>query len=115
MRASDRLRIMVPRACRFIFFGRLRSASGHPGSKPFDGGNQFVDVDRFRQITVHPGFQAAFAIAGQADPESWEGEREVDFFDAKGDLEVDAVVGEGPLSKDVIRRSDTEGYATQGP
>jgi GABA permease len=34
---------------------------------------------------------------------------------AAGDVEVDAVVGEGPLSKDVIRRSDAEGYATQGP
>jgi hypothetical protein len=34
---------------------------------------------------------------------------------AAGDVEVDAVVGEGPLSKDVIRRSDDEAYTTQGP
>jgi GABA permease len=34
---------------------------------------------------------------------------------ASGDLEVDAVVGEGRLSKDVIRRSDDEAYTTQGP
>jgi GABA permease len=34
---------------------------------------------------------------------------------AAGDLEVDAVVGEGRLSPDVIRRSDQEGYTTQGP
>jgi GABA permease len=32
-----------------------------------------------------------------------------------GDLEVDAVVGEGPLSRDVIRGVDEEAYTTQGP
>jgi GABA permease len=34
---------------------------------------------------------------------------------AAGDLEVDAVVGEGPLSRDLIRRADEEAYVTQGP
>jgi hypothetical protein len=34
---------------------------------------------------------------------------------AAGDLEVDAVVAEGRLSRDVIRRSDEEAYITQGP
>ena len=34
---------------------------------------------------------------------------------AAGDLEVDAVVAEGRLSRDVIRRSDEEAYTTQGP
>jgi GABA permease len=31
------------------------------------------------------------------------------------ELEVDAVVGEGPLSRDLIRRADEEAYTTQGP
>jgi len=34
---------------------------------------------------------------------------------AAGDLEVDAVVGEGRLSADVIRRSDEEAYTPHGP
>jgi GABA permease len=34
---------------------------------------------------------------------------------AAAELEVDAVVGEGPLAPELIRRADEEAYNTQGP
>jgi GABA permease len=62
---------------------------------------------------------APAAVEAHTSEEGLAAERKADAWmhehGAAGDLEVDAVVGEGPLSKDVIRRSDTEGYATQGP
>jgi phenylalanyl-tRNA synthetase beta chain len=59
---------------------------GAPGTRVFEVGRTFTP----RSDPPAPGefpeesVQVAFAVAGLADPESWEGEREVDFFDAKG-------------------------------
>ena len=59
---------------------------GAAGTRVFEVGRVFTPrpgapaAGEFPQEEV----QVAFAVAGLADPESWEGEREVDFFDAKG-------------------------------
>jgi len=59
------------------------------------------------------------AVEAHTSEEGLAAERKADAWmhehGAAGDLEVDAVVGEGRLSPDVIRRSDQEGYSTQGP
>jgi len=55
---------------------------GAPGTRVFEVGHTFVarEAKEFPLEETHLGL----AIAGLADPESWEGERLVDFFDAKG-------------------------------
>jgi GABA permease len=62
---------------------------------------------------------APAAVEAHTSEEGLAAERKADAWmhehGAAGDLEVDGVVGEGPLSKDVIRRSGDEAYTTQGP
>lgn len=58
---------------------------GAPGTRVFEVGRVFAPsagaaAGAFPEETV----QVGFAVAGLADPHSWEHEREVDFFDAKG-------------------------------
>ncbi|HEV8479859.1 MAG TPA: phenylalanine--tRNA ligase subunit beta [Candidatus Eisenbacteria bacterium] len=59
---------------------------GAPGTRVFEVGHTFVARHERPAPGDFPEERAwvGFALAGLADPETWEGERGVDFFDAKG-------------------------------
>jgi phenylalanyl-tRNA synthetase beta chain len=58
---------------------------GAEGTRVFEVGRVFEAVDGG---APRENRQVAFAIAGIAAPDSWEGERDADFFDAKGVAEA---------------------------
>jgi len=59
---------------------------GAPGTRVFEVGHTFVARSENPAPGDFPEERAwvGFALTGLADPETWEGERGVDFFDAKG-------------------------------